>query len=241
MAATQTTMNRIHLLFQAFVAPAIFVSAEGLLLLSLNVRLMGIVSRLRAYLREKHLAMRHGRMTEVETYASQIASIENRAEMIRRAFVLTLYCLIGTIAACLLLGAGLYWQWAEDAAAIVFVASILSLLGGRSTTREKFKWPSAPCGRKRRIRVSWTFTTVLMPPKKRNCHTGCNGKWQPRSFLRIGVNLPRMFPWMFPCRISPRSRREFSAALRARPLLPRPSVRKSCRNRPKENLSLAAR
>jgi len=130
MAATQTTMNRIHLLFQAFVAPAIFVSAEGLLLLSLNVRLMGIVSRLRAYLREKHLAMRHGRMTEVETNASQIASIENRAEMIRRAFVLTLYCLIGTIAACLLLGAGLYWQWAEDAAAIVFVASILSLLGG---------------------------------------------------------------------------------------------------------------
>ncbi|HEV2522079.1 MAG TPA: DUF2721 domain-containing protein [Candidatus Acidoferrales bacterium] len=123
-------MNDIHLLFQAFVAPAIFVSAEGLLLLSLNVRLMGMVSRLRSYLHEKHNAARDGRQEEAEAYASQIASIERRAEMIRRAFVLTLYCLIGTIAACLLLGAGLYWRWAQALAAIVFVLSILCLLAG---------------------------------------------------------------------------------------------------------------
>jgi len=123
-------INDIHQLFQAFVAPAIFVSAEGLLLLSLNVRLMGIVSRLRSYLHEKHNAAKLGRTVESEAYASQIASIEKRAEMIRRAFVLTLYGLIGTIAACLLLGAGLYWQWAEGAAAIVFVLAILCLLAG---------------------------------------------------------------------------------------------------------------
>jgi hypothetical protein len=123
-------MNNIHQLFQAFVAPAIFISAEGLLLLSLNVRLMGIVSRLRAYLRKKHDAVRQGRAIESEAYGTQIASIEMRAEMVRHAFVLTLYALVGTIAACLLLGAGLYWQWAEGAAAIVFVLSILSLLGG---------------------------------------------------------------------------------------------------------------
>ena len=123
-------MKDIPLLFQAFVSPAIFVSAEGLLLLSLNVRLMGIVSRLRSYLHEKHHAVKQGRLEESEAYASQIASIEKRAEMIRRAFVFTLYCLIGTIATCLLLGAGLYWQWAERAAAIVFVVSILSLLAG---------------------------------------------------------------------------------------------------------------
>lgn len=123
-------MNNVHQLFQGFVAPAIFVSAEGLLLLSLNVRLMGIVSRLRSYLHKKHHAASQGRLIESEAYASQIASIEKRAEMIRHAFVLTLYGLIGTIAACLLLGAGLYWQWAEGAAAIVFVLSILSLLAG---------------------------------------------------------------------------------------------------------------
>jgi hypothetical protein len=123
-------MNNIHQLFQAFVAPAIFISAEGLLLLSLNVRLMGIVSRLRSYLHKKHDSVRQGRAIESEAYGTQIASIEKRAEMVCHAFVLTLYALVGTIAACLLLGAGLYWQWAEGAAAIVFVLSILSLLGG---------------------------------------------------------------------------------------------------------------
>lgn len=123
-------MNDVHILFQAFVAPAIFVSAEGLLLLSLNVRLMGIVSRLRSYLHEKHSAAKDGRVVESEAYAQQISSIEKRAETIRRAFVLTLYSLVGTIATCLLLGAGLYWKWAEAVAAMVFVASVLTLLGG---------------------------------------------------------------------------------------------------------------
>ncbi|HEY2140115.1 MAG TPA: DUF2721 domain-containing protein [Chthoniobacterales bacterium] len=123
-------MRDIHQLFQAFVAPAIFVSAEGLLLLSLNVRLMGIVSRLRSYFHRKHDAARQSRFAESEAYASQIASIERRAELIRRAFVLTLYSLLGTIAACLLLGAGLYWRWAEEAAAVVFVLAMLILLGG---------------------------------------------------------------------------------------------------------------
>jgi hypothetical protein len=82
-------MNDIPRLFQAFVAPAIFVSAEGLLLLSLNVRLMGIVSRLRAYLQNKHTAAKEGHIAKSEAYASQIASIERRAEMIRKAFMWT--------------------------------------------------------------------------------------------------------------------------------------------------------
>ena len=40
-------MNIITRLFQAFLAPALVVSATALLILSVNVRLMGIVSRLR--------------------------------------------------------------------------------------------------------------------------------------------------------------------------------------------------
>jgi hypothetical protein len=95
-------MTDISRLFQAFVAPAIFVSAEGLLPLSLNVGLMGMVSRLGSYLHNKHLAARDGRIDESEAYASQIASIEHRAEMIRRAFVSTVYSLLGTITTCLL-------------------------------------------------------------------------------------------------------------------------------------------
>jgi hypothetical protein len=91
---------------------------------------MGMVSRLRQYLHEKHTAAKNGRLAEAEAYASQIISIQRRAEMIRRAFLLTLFCLAGTISACLLLGLGLYWPYIRQVATIVFVASILCLLGG---------------------------------------------------------------------------------------------------------------
>ena len=123
-------MNDIPRLFQAFVAPAIFVSAEALLLLSLNVRLMGIVTRLRAYLHNQHNAARQGRVAESEAYASQIASIERRAEMIRKAFVATLYSLLGTVTTCLLLGLGLYWRYAQVMAVVLFVISMIGLLAG---------------------------------------------------------------------------------------------------------------
>ncbi|MSP27613.1 MAG: DUF2721 domain-containing protein [Methylococcales bacterium] len=43
-------------LFQAFVAPAIFISAAGLFVLSINTRLIAMVSRLRVFRKEKHLA-----------------------------------------------------------------------------------------------------------------------------------------------------------------------------------------
>jgi Protein of unknown function (DUF2721) len=123
-------MNEIPRLFQAFVAPAIFVSASALLLLSLNVRLMGMVSRLRQYLHDKYAAAKLGRFAEADGYAAQIASIERRAELIRKAFLFTLVAAAGTIITCLLLGLGLYWSFAQVLAAAVFVASILSLLWG---------------------------------------------------------------------------------------------------------------
>jgi hypothetical protein len=128
--AQNSMVNDVPRLFQALVAPAIFVSAAGLLLLSLNARLMGMVSRLRQYLHERHTAVQGGRLTEAEAYASRIASIENRAEMIRRAFVLTLISLTGTITSCLLLGTALYFQDAALFAAVVFIISILALLFG---------------------------------------------------------------------------------------------------------------
>lgn len=123
-------MNDIPRLFQAFVGPAIFVSATALFVLSLNVRLMGMVSRLRQYLHLKYTATKQGRPAEAEAYAAQIASIEKRAELIRVAFLLALVCLAGTVLTCLLLGLGLYWRLAELLAAIVFVLSLLSLLAG---------------------------------------------------------------------------------------------------------------
>jgi hypothetical protein len=123
-------MPDISRLFQAFLAPAIFVSATALLVLSINVRLMGIVSRLRQYVHAKHDAARNDRTQEAEAYTEQIDAIESRAEMIRRCFLLVLISLAGAIASCLLLGLGLYWKGAALLAVIVFVLALLCLLAG---------------------------------------------------------------------------------------------------------------
>ena len=170
-------MRDIHQLFQAFVAPAIFVSAEGLLLLSLNVRLMGIVSRLRSYLHKKHDAAKQGRLLEAEAYASQIASIENRAELIRRSFVFTLYGLIGTIAACLLLGQASIGNGPKQPPQSCSSFRYLSCCAAWFSMSEKFKWPSVRCERKPGIHDSWTFRAVRMSAKKgkrpERCRAGC--------------------------------------------------------------------
>jgi Protein of unknown function (DUF2721) len=121
-------MTEIARLFQAFLAPAIFVSATALLILSINVRLMGIVSRLRQYVHAKHDAAKNNRAQEAEAYTAQINSIEQRAEMIRRCFLFALISLVGTIASCLLLGIGLYRTRAAVAAVVVFVMAMICLL-----------------------------------------------------------------------------------------------------------------
>ena len=123
-------MPDIARLFQAFLSPAIFVSATALLVLSINVRLMGIVSRLRQYVHAKHDAAKNDRTQEAEAYTEQIQAIERRAEMIRRCFLLVLISLAGAIASCLLLGLGLYWKGAAVLAVIVFVLALLCLLAG---------------------------------------------------------------------------------------------------------------
>ena len=123
-------MDATFHIFQAFLAPALFVSATSLLILSINVRLMGIVSRLRQYIHAKHNAAKNDRMQEADAYTTQIQAIEQRGEMIRHCFLLSLMCLIGTIASCLLLGFGLYWRQAALASVVVFVASMICLLVG---------------------------------------------------------------------------------------------------------------
>jgi uncharacterized membrane protein YcjF (UPF0283 family) len=123
-------MNDIFRLFQAFLAPAIFVSATSLLILSINVRLMGIVSRLRQFVHAKHDAARNDRVQEAEAYTAQILSVEKRAEIIRMSFLLVLVSLAATIGSCLLLGLGLYVKEAALAAVIMFVLAMICLLVG---------------------------------------------------------------------------------------------------------------
>lgn len=121
-------MDDIGRLFQAFLAPALLVSATALLILSINVRLMGIVSRLRQYVHAKYDATKTNHLRAADAYTAQIESIERRAEMIRRCFLLALVSLAGTIGSCLLLGLGLYVKNAAWAAAVAFVASLVCLL-----------------------------------------------------------------------------------------------------------------
>jgi hypothetical protein len=123
-------MIDIARLFQAFLAPALFVSATALLILSVNIRLMGIVSRWRQYVHAKHDASKNDRMQEAEAYTAQISSIEKRAGMIQRCFLLVLVSLGGSITSCLLLGFGLYWKDAARAAVVLFVLALFCLLGG---------------------------------------------------------------------------------------------------------------
>jgi hypothetical protein len=123
-------MPDVARLFQAYVSPSIFISAAALLMLSLNVRLMGIVTRMRQFHREKHLAVKAGHLQEAQALADQIVSIEKRAEQIRRACLFTLYSLAGTVVSCLLLGLALFWKTAESLAAIALTSSICSLLLG---------------------------------------------------------------------------------------------------------------
>ena len=121
-------MSDVGRLFQAFLAPAIIISATALLILSINVRLMGIVSRLRQFVHLKHDATKAGRAQEAEAYNTQIESIAKRAEMIRRSFLAALASLVGAILSCLLLGLGLYVEHAAIAAVAVFVAAMVCLL-----------------------------------------------------------------------------------------------------------------
>lgn len=123
-------MPGVERLLQAFLSPAIFVSAAALLLLSLNARLMGIVARLRQFHREQQVALRESRTDEAAALGQQIASVEERAEKVRRAFLCTLMSLGGTILTCLLLGLGLYWPAAQLVAIGLFVLAVVAMLAG---------------------------------------------------------------------------------------------------------------
>lgn len=117
-------------LFQAFVAPAIFISAAGLLILSINVRLMGMVTRIRTFHKEKHQANIIGKKQEVLVLQAQIKSIEGRANKIKNAFFFTLLGIGGVMLTCLILGLVLYVPEAFIIAVLVFVSSVLSMLVG---------------------------------------------------------------------------------------------------------------
>jgi hypothetical protein len=117
-------------LFPSFVAPAIFFSAASLTILSINVRQMGIVTRLRDFHRKKHEATMSNKKQEALLFQSQIDSIEPRVRKIRNAFLSFLIGIIGVLFTSLLLGLATYLPDAFVIAVITFVCSVGAMIIG---------------------------------------------------------------------------------------------------------------
>src|SRR5215470_2979792 len=123
-------MNDVTRLFQAFVAPSIFVSATGLLILSNQRALDGHRQPAEA------ICPRQARR-RTERPGARERGIHRTNQADRTACrndpalpPYALISLVGTIASCLLLGIGLYWKSAALAAAVVFIVAMICLLVG---------------------------------------------------------------------------------------------------------------
>ncbi len=117
-------------LVSAFLSPVIFISAAGLLVLSINVRLMGIVSRLRSFHWESHQKQRAGAHAEAQALELQIRTITQRAVMVRNAFFWVLASIFLTLITCLLLGLAVVMPPAYAVAIPFFVLGFLAMLTG---------------------------------------------------------------------------------------------------------------
>jgi hypothetical protein len=117
-------------LVSALLSPVIFISAAGLLVLSINVRLMEIVSRLRSFHWECHQKERSGAHAEAQALELQIQAIEGRAVLIRNAFFWVLASIFLALVTCLLLGLAVLVPTAYAVAIPFFVLGFVAMLAG---------------------------------------------------------------------------------------------------------------
>lgn len=117
-------------LVAALLSPVIFISAAGLLILSINTRLMGIVSRLRSFHWECHQKERAGAHEEAKTLELQIQTITRRAVLVRNAFLWVLASTFLALVTCLLLGLAALWPTAYAVAIPFFVLGFVAMLVG---------------------------------------------------------------------------------------------------------------
>lgn len=117
-------------LVSALLSPVIFISAAGLLVLSINVRLMGIVSRLRSFHWECHQKERSGAHAEAQALELQVQTITQRAVLVRNAFFWVLASIFLTLVTCLLLGLAVMVPAAYAVAIPFFVLGFVAMLTG---------------------------------------------------------------------------------------------------------------
>lgn len=133
-------MDGVSKIIQLLVAPVVMISAGGLIALALYNRLAAIVSRSRAFHRERHEAIRrlsaHGLDAQTSSEAAelrrrvlvldgQIPRVLRRARMIRTGLLWLLGSVLAMLACSLALGLSLLWPAAAWAALGLFVAGVV--------------------------------------------------------------------------------------------------------------------
>lgn len=125
-------------IIQQLVAPAVMISAAGLLCLALFNRLSTLVARVRAFGVERTnllraagvpgptLAVNALTRVRLEALEEQTSSLLRRARLIRNAIVLMICGVLCQLACTLLIGLSLAAAWPEVAALAAFVLGVLA-------------------------------------------------------------------------------------------------------------------
>ncbi|MBI2132567.1 MAG: DUF2721 domain-containing protein [Candidatus Tectomicrobia bacterium] len=117
-------------LVAALLSPVIFISAAGLLVLSINTRMMGIITRLRSFHWERHQKERLGEHAEAQALDRQIEAVTRHVIVVRNAFLWVLASILLALVTCLLLGLAVLWPPANGAAIASFVLGFAAMLAG---------------------------------------------------------------------------------------------------------------
>jgi hypothetical protein len=133
-------MDSVSRIIQLLVAPVVMISAGGLIALALYNRLSAIVSRSRAFHKERHEAIRElsGHTLDEQTTREtaelrrrvlvldgQIPRVLRRARLIRTALIWLLSSVLAMLACSLAMGLSLLWPAAAWAALSLFIAGVI--------------------------------------------------------------------------------------------------------------------
>ncbi len=128
-------------IIQQLVAPAVMISAAGLLCLALFNRLSTVLARVRAFAVERTSLLRaagtpgpslaDNALTRVrlEALEAQASSLLRRARYIRNALMLLISGVLCQLACSLLIGLSLLTAWSATAALASFVLGVLATAG----------------------------------------------------------------------------------------------------------------
>jgi hypothetical protein len=147
-------------IIQAAMQPVVLISAGGLIVLSMNSRLIGIVARLRFFNKDMHTVILSGNAEETSLLESQTKELTHRGNWIRKAMIYTVIGITGVMGTCLLLGIGVYVEFVHSIALLVFVLSIMSMMAGTTYYIRELYISLKPVQEECRLRRSISTATL---------------------------------------------------------------------------------